>query len=277
MTWLQALVLGLVQGLTEFLPISSSGHLRIVSELFFGDDAGASFTAVTQLGTEAAVLIYFAKDIWRLVVTWFRGFTDAGTRRTADYRIAWLVIIGSIPIMILGYVFKDQIRESARNLWLIATTLVVFGLVLAAAERWGPKRRQVDQLTVRDGVIMGLAQACALVPGVSRSGATLSAGMFIGLTREAATRYSFLLAIPAVVASGLFSIPDVFARGGAGLQPSVAQMVVATLVAFAVGYAAIAWLLRWVAHHSVYVFVGYRILLGGLLFGLLGTGVISAT
>jgi len=276
-SWLQALVLGLVQGLTEFLPISSSGHLRIVSEIFFGDDAGASFTAVTQLGTEAAVLIYFARDIGRLAQTWFRGIINPVVRRTDDYRIAWLVIIGTVPITVLGYLLRDVIRSPARNLWLISTTLIVFGLVLAAAERWGRQKRSVSELTVRDGVLMGLAQALALVPGVSRSGATISAGLFIGLTREAATRYSFLLAIPAVVGAGVFSIPDVFDRGGAGLQPSVAQMVVATAVAFAVGYAAIAWLLRWVAHHSVYVFVGYRIALGALVLALLATGTISAT
>jgi undecaprenyl-diphosphatase len=276
-TWLQALVLGLVQGLTEFLPISSSAHLRIVSELFFDEDAGASFTAVTQLGTEAAVLLYFAKDIWRLVVTWLRGFADADVRRTDDYRIAWLVIIGTLPIGALGYLFRDEIRSSARNLWITSTVLIVFALALAAAERWGRQQREVSQLTVRDGVLMGGAQALALIPGVSRSGATITAGLSLGLTREAATRYSFLLAIPAVVASGLFSIPDVFSRTGAGLQPSVAQMVLATLLAFAVGYASIAWLLRWVAHHSVYVFVGYRIVLGAFVLALLVTGTVSAT
>lgn len=270
------LVLGLVQGLTEFLPISSSAHLRIVSELMFDEDAGASFTAVTQLGTEAAVLIYFAKDIWRLVRTWFRGLVDAGVRHTDDYRIAWLVIIGSLPIGVLGFVFRDQIRTSARNLWLVGTVLIVFALLLAAAERWGPKRRQVAQLTVRDGVLMGGAQALALIPGVSRSGATITAGLTLGLTREAATRYSFLLAIPAVVASGVFSIPDVLDRGGAGLQPTVLQMVVATLLAFFVGYVSIAWLLRWVAHHTVYLFVGYRIALGTFVLLLLATGTISA-
>lgn len=269
MSWLQALVLGLIQGLTEFLPISSSAHLRIASEFFFGDDAGASFTAVTQLGTEAAVLIYFARDIGRLAATWFRGLTDAATRRTDDYRIAWLVVIGSLPIMVLGYLLREAIRAPARNLWLISTTLIVFAFVLAAAERWGRQKRTVNEITVRDGVLMGLAQSLALVPGVSRSGATISAGLFIGLTREAATRYSFLLAIPAVVAAGLFSIPDILEPHGTGLQPTVAQMVVATAVAFAVGYAAIAWLLRWVAHHSVYVFVAYRIALGGLVLALL--------
>ncbi|HSL09451.1 MAG TPA: undecaprenyl-diphosphate phosphatase [Pseudonocardiaceae bacterium] len=277
MSWLQALVLGLVQGLTEFLPISSSGHLRIVSEVFFGDDAGASFTAVTQLGTEAAVLIYFARDIGHLVVTWFRGLRSAQVRATPDYRIAWLVIIGTIPIGVLGFVFEHQIQTSGRNLWIIGSTLIVFGLVLGAAERYGRQRRSLQQLTVTDGVVMGLAQAMALVPGVSRSGGTISAGLFLGLTRPTAVRYSFLLAIPAVIAAGLFQIPDVFAVGGPGLQPSVAQMVVATLLAAAVGYAAIAWLLRYVERHSVYLFVWYRLALGILVLTLLATGTISAT
>jgi undecaprenyl-diphosphatase len=276
-SWLQALVLGLVQGLTEFLPISSSGHLRIVSEIFFGDDAGAAFTAVTQLGTEAAVLIYFARDIGHLVVTWFRGFRSALVRATPDYRIAWLVIIGTIPIGVLGFLFEDQIQTSGRNLWIIASTLIVFGLVLAAAERYGQQRRPLQQLTVTDGVVMGLAQAMALVPGVSRSGGTISAGLFLGLTRPTAVRYSFLLAIPAVIAAGIFQIPDVFAVGGPGLQPSVAQMVVATLLAAAVGYAAIAWLLRYVERHSVYLFVWYRLALGTAVLALLATGTISAT
>ncbi|MGH3934922.1 MAG: undecaprenyl-diphosphate phosphatase [Pseudonocardiaceae bacterium] len=277
MSWLQALVLGLVQGLTEFLPISSSGHLRIVSEIFFGDDAGAAFTAVTQLGTEAAVLIYFARDIGHLVVTWFRGFGSAQVRATPDYRIAWLAIIGTIPIAVLGLLFERQIQTSGRNLWIIGSTLIVFGLVLAVAERYGRQQRPLQQLTVTDGVVMGLAQAMALVPGVSRSGGTISAGLFLGLTRPAAVRYSFLLAIPAVIAAGLFQIPDVFAVGAHGLQPSVAQMVVATLLAAAVGYAAIAWLLRYVERHSVYLFVWYRLALGIVVLTLLGTGTISAT
>ncbi|HKR51071.1 MAG TPA: undecaprenyl-diphosphate phosphatase [Pseudonocardiaceae bacterium] len=277
MSWLQALVLGLVQGITEFLPISSSGHLRIVSEIFFGDDAGAAFTAVTQLGTEAAVLIYFARDIGHLVATWFRGFRSAQVRATPDYRIAWLVIIGTIPIGVLGFIFEDQIQTSGRNLWIIGSTLIVFGLVLGAAERYGRQRRPLEQMTLTDGVVMGLAQAMALVPGVSRSGGTISAGLFLGLTRPTAVRYSFLLAIPAVIAAGLFQIPDVFAVDGPGLQPSVAQMLVATLIAAVVGYAAIAWLLRYVQRHSVYVFVWYRLALGIAVLTLLATGTISAT
>ncbi len=277
MSWLQALVLGLVQGLTEFLPISSSAHLRIVSEVFFGDDAGAAFTAVTQLGTEAAVILYFARDIGHLVLTWLRGLRSATVRTTQDYRIAWLVIIGTIPIGVLGYLFEGEIQTSGRNLWLIATTLIVFGLALGAAERYGRQHRPLEQLRVRDGVMMGLAQATALVPGVSRSGGTITAGLFLGLTRPAAVRYSFLLAIPAVTIAGIFQVPDVFATGGPGLQPSVAQMIVATLLAFAVGYAAIAWLLRYVERHSVYLFVWYRIALGLVVLILLGTGTISAT
>lgn len=278
MSWAQALILGLVQGLTEFLPVSSSAHLRIVSGVFFGRDTGASFTAVTQLGTEAAVLVYFARDIGRIVTAWLRGFRDARVRTTLDCRMAWYVITGTIPVGALGYLFKDQVRTGARNLWLVATTLVVFALVLAAAERFGSRQRPVEKLTLTDGVVMGSAQALALIPGVSRSGGTISAGLFLGLTREAAARYSFLLAIPAVVASGLFSLPDAFAPAEHGLlQASGAQLAVATLVAFVVGYASIAWLLRYVINHTIYVFVYYRIGLGVLLFVLLTTTGLQAT
>ncbi|HYN95886.1 MAG TPA: undecaprenyl-diphosphate phosphatase [Pilimelia sp.] len=277
MTWVEAIVLGVVQGLTEFLPVSSSGHLRITSALFFDADAGASFTAVTQLGTEAAVLIYFAKDIWRITKAWFAGLASASARQSPDYKMAWYVIVGSIPIGLLGVLFKDQIRDQARNLWIVATVLIVFSFVIAIAEYAGRQTRGLERFTMRDGVVMGIAQAMALIPGVSRSGGTLSAGLFLGLTREAAARFSFLLAIPAVVSSGLFSVPDVFERGGPGLTPSPAQMVVATLIAFAVGYAAIAWLLRYVAQHTLYVFVLYRVALGSVILALLTTGAISAT
>ncbi|MGQ0837285.1 undecaprenyl-diphosphate phosphatase [Actinokineospora sp.] len=275
MTWFQALVLGLVQGLTEFLPISSSAHVRIVSELWFGGDAGASFTAVIQLGTEAAVVIYFAKDIWRMLRAWFRGLVHADARRDPDYRLAWYVIIGSVPISVLGVLFKDEIRSSLRNLWITAIVLMVFAVFLAIADETAKQRR--DTLTLKDSVFMGLAQAMALIPGVSRSGGTLTAGLFLGLDREAATRYSFLLAIPAVFGAGIFSIPDVLDRGGPGLQASVPQTVAATAVAFVVGYASVAWLLRYVSKHSFMVFVWYRIALGAALCGLLATGVVSPT
>lgn len=319
MTWVQALVLGLVQGLTEFLPVSSSGHLRIVSSVFFGDDAGASFTAVTQLGTELAVLVFFGRDIARIVVVWFsevaarlrgkRGpaepevpITDqvttklpvynpgdpatmklpvvtgtADPQRDLDYRMGWYVIIGTIPIGLLGFLFKDEIRTGARNLWLVAIMLIVFALVIAAGEHFGRKQRPLEQLSTRDGIVMGLAQCLALIPGVSRSGATSTAGLFLGLERAAAVRFSFLLAIPAVTASGLFSLPDAFEPAGEGLNASGPQLLVATVLAFFVGYASIAWLLKFVANHSFYWFVGYRIILGFVVIGLLATGAVAAT
>ncbi|MEV0296422.1 undecaprenyl-diphosphate phosphatase [Nocardia sp. NPDC050710] len=311
MTWIQALVLGLVQGLTEFLPISSSAHLRIVSSVFFGDDAGASFTAVTQLGTEAAVLVYFAKDIGRIVRAWFTTLLmrlkersaqtvpladqptrklpvitgdyaadfrlDEDAQRELDYRIGWYVIIATIPIGVLGFLFKDQIRTGARNLWLVSFMLIAFALVIAAGEYYGRKIRSIEQLTTRDGLIMGFAQCLALIPGVSRSGATATAGLFLGLEREAAVRFSFLLAIPAVTASGLFSLPDAFEPAGEGLNASGPQLLVATMLAFVVGYASVAWLLKFVARHSLDWFVGYRILLGLTLMGLLAGGVVQAT
>jgi undecaprenyl-diphosphatase len=272
-TWLEVIVLGLVQGLTEFLPISSSAHLRITSEVFFGRDAGAAFTAVTQLGTEAAVVVYFAKDIGRLVGVWFRGFRVPMVRITDDYKIAWLVIIGTIPIAVLGLLFEDSIQTVARNLYLIATTLIVFGLLLGLAEKVGRQRTELRQITPRDGIVLGFAQAMALIPGVSRSGGTITAGLFLGMTRPAIVRYSFLLAIPSVFAAGLFQIPDVFAGDG----PSPLQMIVATVIAFGVGYASIAWLLRYVERNSIYVFVWYRVGLGVLLLVGLSAGWISAT
>lgn len=275
MSWLQVVVLSLVQGLTEFLPVSSSGHLAIVSRLFFADDAGASFTAVTQLGTELAVLLYFARDIARIVKAWFAGLFNADAR-DADYRLGWYVIIGTIPIGVLGLLFKDEIRTGARNLWLIACALVVFSAVIAAAEYFGRQTRDVEQLTWRDSVIVGVAQCLALVPGVSRSGATISAGLFLGQERELAARFGFLLAIPAVFASGLFSLPDAFHPVGEGMSASGPQLLVATLIAFVVGFAAVAWFLRFLVRHSMYWFVGYRVVVGAVVLILLGTGVVTA-
>ncbi|MFP5070174.1 undecaprenyl-diphosphate phosphatase [Pseudonocardia nantongensis] len=271
MSWLEVLVLGLVQGLTEFLPVSSSAHLRIASEVLFQRDPGAAFTAVSQLGTEAAVIVYFARDIWRLFMTWVRGFRDAEVRQTDDYRLAWLVILGSIPIALLGVLLKDQIETVARNLWLIATTLIGFGVLLGLAERFGRQVKPIEKITWRDGVLLGLAQAMALVPGVSRSGGTITAGLALGLTRPAIVRYSFLLAIPSVFGAGLFTLPDVFAGDG----PSGAQMLVTVAVAFVVGYAVIAWLLRFVQNNTVYVFVAYRIALGAALMAALGLGAVQ--
>jgi undecaprenyl-diphosphatase len=276
MSWWQVAVLAVVQGLTEFLPVSSSGHLAIVSRIFFTEDAGASFTAVSQLGTEIAVLVYFARDIGRIVKAWFNGLLFAA-HRNADYRLGWYVIIGTIPICILGLVFKDEIRSGVRNLWVIATALVVFSAVIALAERLGRQSRRVDQLTWRDAVVVGLAQTLALVPGVSRSGATISAGLFLGLERELAARFGFLLAIPAVFASGLFSLPDAFHPVVQGMSATGPQLLVATVIALVVGLGAVAWLLRFLVRHSMYWFVGYRVLVGVGVLVLLACGVVRAT
>ena len=274
MSWTQTVVLSVIQGLTEFLPVSSSGHLRIVSSLLFGQDAGASFTAVVQLGTEAAVLVYFARDIWRIATGWFRGLADR-SRRGLDYRMGWMVIIGTLPVGIIGYLGKDLIRDNLRNLWITAAMLVLFSFVFIAAERWGTKKRSFGDLSLPDAVIMGFAQCLALIPGVSRSGGTISAGLFLGLDREVAARFSFLLAIPAVLASGLFSLPDAFAPA-AGQAASAAQLVVGTGIAFVVGYASIAWLLKFVSTHSFSWFAAYRIPVGIIVMGLLATGVLQA-
>jgi undecaprenyl-diphosphatase len=276
MSWWQVVVLAVVQGLTEFLPVSSSGHLAIVSRVFFAGDAGASFTAVIQLGTEAAVLVYFARDIARIVTAWFGGLLDSA-RRTADYRLGWYVIIGTIPICVLGLLFKDEIRSGVRNLWVIATALVVFSAVIALAERVGKQSRDVEQLTWRDAVVVGIAQTLALVPGVSRSGATISAGLFLGQQRELSARFGFLLAIPAVLASGLFSLPDAFHPVLEGMSATGAQLLVATAIAFVVGLAAVAWFLRFLVRHNMYWFVGYRVVAGVGVLILLATGAVSAT
>ncbi len=277
MSWLQVVVLSVVQGLTEFLPVSSSGHLAIVSRVFFSGDAGASFTAVSQIGTEAAVLVYFARDIGRILKAWFNGLFVKAHRDNVDYRLGWFVIIGSIPIGVLGVLFKDVIRSDVRNLWVIATAMLVFSAVIAAAERFGRQDRHAAQLTWRDGLLVGLAQCLALVPGVSRSGATISAGLFLGMDRALAARFGFLLAIPAVFASGLFSLPDAFEPAGEGMSATGPQLAVSVVIAFVVGYAAISWLLRFLTNHAMYWFVGYRVALSLTLMALLATGVVAAT
>ena len=273
MTWVQVVVLSIVQGLTEFLPVSSSGHLRIVSELFWGEDAGASFTAVIQLGTELAVLVFFAKDIWRILTGWFAGIVDK-RKRGFDYRMGWMVIVGTIPVGLAGVLLKDLIRENFRNLWITAAVLILFSFVFIAAERRGTKARGFDELSMRDAVVMGLWQCLALIPGVSRSGGTISGGLLRNLDREVATRFSFLLAIPAVLASGLFSLPDAF-DPQAGQAASGAQLLVGSGIAFVLGYISIAWLLKFVSNHSFSWFSAYRIPLGILVMLLLATGVMQ--
>jgi undecaprenyl-diphosphatase len=272
MELIQALVLGLVQGLTEFLPVSSSAHLRFVPALLGWEDPGAAFTAVTQIGTELAVLIYFRRDIAGLVRGFLRGLRSAEARQAVEWRLAWYVGIGTIPIGVLGFVFADVIEGEVRDqLALMAVALIGVGLLLYVADRRGPERRGVEDLRLRDALVLGLAQAAALFPGVSRSGGTITAGRFLGLTREAATRFSFLLAIPAVLASGLFTLPDVVAGDGLGVVPTA----LATVLAFAVGYAAIAGLLKFVVHHTLLVFVVYRVALGTLMLVLLAAGIVE--
>ncbi len=272
MSIFQSIVLGIVQGLTEFLPISSTAHLRIVPAFLGWEDPGAAFTAVTQLGTMAAVLLYFRADLWRIARAWVRSLRDPSAR-DQDARMGWYILLGTVPIAIFGLAFRHQIEDGARDLYLIATALIVMGLVLLAAERVGKRERSEGDLELRDGVAMGLAQALALVPGVSRSGATITAGLFLGLDRTAAARFSFLLSVPAVVLSGLFEMRDFLGDGGD--DTGIPGLVVATLLAFVVGYASIAFLLRFLASHSTYVFVGYRVVLGTVVLALAAAGTIS--
>jgi undecaprenyl-diphosphatase len=266
----EAIVLGIVQGLTEFLPISSTAHLRIVPAFAGWEDPGAAFTAVVQLGTMAAVLLYFRSDLWRIARASLAGLRDPEARRSLDARLGLYIVLGTIPIGIFGLIFNDQIETGARDLTLIGCTLIALGLVLLAAEKAATHRRGLDDLTGRDGLVIGLAQAAALVPGVSRSGATITAGLFLGLERTAAARYSFLLSVPAVVLSGLFELRHV----GDGQHASAVPTVIATIAAFVVGYASIAFLLRYLANHSTAVFVAYRVLLGVLVLSLVAAGVI---
>lgn len=272
MNFLQAVVLGIVQGLTEFLPISSSAHLLIVPRLLDWKDPGAAFTAVIQLGTMLAVLIYFRKDIVRITVTWLRSLRNKELRTDLDARMGWYIIFGTIPVSVVGLAGSDFIEKGARNLWLNASSLILMGLVLMVAEWAGRQKKEVHDLTLRDGLIIGGFQCLALIPGSSRSGSTITGGLFLGYTREAAARYSFLLSIPAVVLSGLFELRKV-SDGGI----PVAGTAVATVVSFVVGYASIAWLLKFLVRHSTLIFVYYRVALGAILIGLLAAGSISAT
>src|SRR5687768_376837 len=253
----QAIVLGIVQGLTEFLPISSTAHLRIVPAFAGWDDPGAAFTAVTQLGTMTAVLLYFRADLARIGRAWLRSLRDPAARRELDARLGWYILLGTVPIGIFGLAFKDQIETGARDLYLIAVALIVLGLVLLAAERVARHDRPLEEITTRDGITIGFAQALALVPGVSRSGATLTAGLFMGLDRTSAARYSFLLSVPAVVLSGAVEFGSILS-GEEGEDVGLGALAVATLLAFIVGYASIALLLRFLSNHSTMVFVVYR-------------------
>jgi undecaprenyl-diphosphatase len=267
-SWGEAAVLGVVQGLTEFLPISSSAHLRVTAGLAGWEDPGAAFTAVTQLGTEAAVLLYFRKDIAGIVSHWTRALWTPSLRSHPETRMGWFVIVGTLPIAVLGLLLEDYIDQAFRDLRLTALTLAGFALVLGFADRVGRKQRELDELGWRDATLFGFAQAMALVPGVSRSGGTLSAGLLLGYSRVAAARYSFLLAIPAVLASGLYKLTDI----GAGNSPDWGPTVLATVISFFVGYAVIVYFLRYLAWGTFVPFVVYRIALAALLVVLIGVG-----
>jgi undecaprenyl-diphosphatase len=271
--FVKAVVLGVLQGLTEFLPISSSAHLRIFPEWLGWGDPGAAFTAVIQIGTELAVLIYFRKDIWRIASAWVRAIYDPAWRGHVDARMGWYVIVGSLPIVVLGILLKDVIEKDFRSLWIIGTTLIVMGIVLGIADRVGRTDRTITRMTLQHSVFLGAAQALALIPGVSRSGATISMGRLLGYDREAATRFAFLLAIPAVVGAGLFELKEI--PGGDNAYGPVPTLV-ATVVSFLVGYAAIAWLLRYVTTRSYLPFVIYRVALGSLTLLLVWQGVLAA-
>ncbi|MEW2166636.1 undecaprenyl-diphosphate phosphatase [Streptomyces sp. NPDC007084] len=283
MSWFESLILGLVQGLTEFLPVSSSAHLRLTAAFAGWEDPGAAFTAITQLGTEAAVLIYFRKDVGRILSAWFRSLTNKAMRSDHDAQMGWLVIVGSIPIGLLGVTLKDQIEGPFRDLRVTATMLIVMGVVIGVADRLAARdetggrhraakqRKSLEDLNTKDGLIYGVCQAMALIPGVSRSGATISGGLFMGYTRAAAARYSFLLAMPAVLASGTFELKDAAEEGHVAWGPTM----FATVIAFAVGYAVIAWFMKFISHKSFMPFVWYRIALGIVIIGLVSIGTLS--
>ncbi len=273
MGWFEALVLGVVQGLTEFLPISSSAHISIVGQLFGHGDPGSAFTAISQLGTETAVLIYFRRDIVRIIAAWSKALVGKGPRDDPDARLGWLVIIGSVPIVVLGLLFQDAIDSGLRNLWITVAMLAGFAVVIGIADALARTERTLDQMTWRDGVFYGLAQSLALVPGVSRSGGTIAAGLAMGYTREAAARYAFLLAIPAVMGSGFYKLTDI---ANDPVEPAWGPIALATAVAFFVGLAVIHWLLRYVSTHDFRPFVVYRLALAAGVTVLLLTGVLEA-
>ena len=275
MNYFDAIILGIVEGLTEFLPISSTGHLTIAEKMLgleVDDPAVTGFTAVIQMGAIAAVILYFARDIWNIVRTWLLGLVKPEYRGHRDFRMGWYVIVGTIPVGVVGLAFRDVIKNDLRSLWVVAVALLGWSAVMWAAERSARQDRSEKGLNLTDALVVGLFQCVSLIPGVSRSGATISAGLFRGLDRVTATRLSFFLSIPALLAAGIFEMKD--ALGG---DIGVGETVVGTVVSFVVAYASIAWLLRFVAHHPITWFVPYRVGLGVLLLVLLGSGVLSAT
>jgi len=273
--FIEAIVLGIVEGLTEFLPVSSTGHLTIVEKLLglpIDDPAVTAFTVVIQMGAILAVVWYFRRDIWNITRAWITGVVRPEVRGTFDYRMGWYVIVGSVPIVVVGLLGDSLITGALRNLWFVAWALILWSVVMVAAERVGKQERGERELTLRDSILIGVVQCVALVPGVSRSGATISAGLFVGLDRVTSTRMSFFLSIPALMGAGIKELPTALS----GDIP-VASTIVATIVSFVVAYASVAWLLKFVAGHSITWFVGYRVALGVVLIVLLSTGALTST
>ena len=277
MGWLQAIILGISQGLTEFLPVSSSGHEMVINHLFGWKDGGAAFSAITQLGTEAAVLIYFRKDIISITKTWFASLLNKELRRDPLARMGWYVIVGTLPIAVIGYVFKGFIETDLRNLWIVAGALVLVGFLIYIVDKYAKHEKAEADLTPSRALIFGFAQALALIPGVSRSGGTIAAGLAMGFKREVAARYSFLLAIPAVLASSLLQIPKLGdAPGPNEVATNWPATLVATGISFIVGYVVITKFMTYIASKTFTPFVVYRVALGFVLFGLLAGGQIVA-
>ena len=277
MSFFEALILGLVQGLTEFLPISSSAHVQIAQQLMnlsqLSKPQLTAFIATIQLGTELAVVAYFIKDIGRIGSSWLRWSAKPKTKMTSDTKLGWLIIIGTLPVVILGLAFRDFIENDVRNLWVIAYMLIGFGLLLGVADFFGKKQQTIKDLSFSHGVMFGLGQALALVPGVSRSGGTITVGLMLGYTREAAARYSFLLAIPAVLGSGLFQF---FSSVGDLDQQLLFATIVSTIVSGVVGLSVIHYLLKYLQKGSFLPFVIWRVLVGSWLLVMLSTGSIVA-
>lgn len=273
LSWLQAIILGISQGLTEFLPISSTAHTLVVSKLLGWPDPGAAFTAVTQIGTELAVVIYFRRDIVRILKAWSASIVNTQMRSNADAKMGWYVIVGTIPISVAGLAFKSSIETTARNLWLVAGALIFMGVLLGIADRYAKHTKNESNLNAKTAILFGLGQALALIPGVSRSGATITAGLAMGFKRDVVARYSFLLAIPAVFASAALTAGDISSDEFVNWPATI----VATIVAFVVGYFVIASLMKYLQTRTFLPFVIYRISLGTLLVILLATGVLSAT
>jgi undecaprenyl-diphosphatase len=269
----QAIVLGVIQGLTEFLPVSSTGHLRVLPALFGWDDPGAPFTAIIQLGTTLAVLIYFRKDLWNAITGWIKGLRGGDAAKTTDARMGWAIIIGTIPIIIFGYFFKDQIENQLRSLYVVAWTLIAMSGVMLAADQLGKKKRGLKSVKLLDGLWVGLWQCISLIPGASRSGSTISGALFAGFDRSTCARLSFLLSVPAITAAAVFAMRE---HSSLLLDPAMATNIwVANIVSFFAGYAAIAFLISFLQRHSLLVFIVYRVLVGILLLVLLQIGFLT--